>query len=323
MNGVLEILDPYLPTIGLVVGFIITVYIFLFSPISIFEIFSWPGQLLLSILHLLGLKKRKSYWGIVYDSVTKQPIDPAFVELRDSVGKVVRNVITDLDGRYGFVGQTPGVYTLNVRKTHYAFPSQLLAGLTKDGKYSDLYFGEQIILTAHHDSILKNIPLDPLEPDWNESAKKDQGLLSAYTRRDLLLRFFTGWFFMESIIITAWLSFRLSPPYTYIVYGVFLISNLIRVYYVASAPFGIIKEHQSGLPLPFAKIHIFYDSSLPQPMEFGTKICDREGKYYCLIPKGRYFITIEKKNLDQSYTQVYKSEPFTISNGILNATFEV
>jgi hypothetical protein len=47
------------------------------------------------------------------------------------------------------------------------------------------------------------------------------------------------------------------------------------------------------------------------------------GRYYCLIQKGSYYVTIEKKNTDGTYTLVYTSEPFIVKNGMINTTFQV
>lgn len=314
---------PLLPTAGILVALLAMAYLFLFSSVSVADVFLMPVRFIGWVLSILGLKKRTQYWGTVYDSVTKQPIDPAFVELRNSVGKIAGRAITDLDGRYGFVTQIPGVYTIHVDKTHYVFPSQRLLGRTEDGPYKDLYFGEQMILTKDQNIILKNIPLDPVEFDWNESAKKERHLLHSYARRYLFVKFFTGWFFAVGLLMVIAASLFIPTPYNYIVAGIFIIVNFIRADRASSLTLGVVREKTTGQPLASARVNIFYAASLPQPIKYATKISDRNGKYYCLVPKGRYYITIEKKKADQSYTPVFTSQPFSISNGIINTTFEV
>ena len=39
-----------------------------------------------SFLTAIGIKKRIKHWGTAYDSVTKQPLDPAYVTLKNSEG---------------------------------------------------------------------------------------------------------------------------------------------------------------------------------------------------------------------------------------------
>lgn len=318
-----QFIAPALPAILVMISVVILGYVVFISSFSFLDFMSAVFRPIGRVLAALGLKKRKRYWGIVYDSVTKQALDPAFVQLRNSVGKVVGQAITDLDGRYGFVDQTPGVYTMTVNRTNYIFPSEKLMNQTEDGSYRDLYFGEQMLLTKNQNSILKNIPLDPTGTDWNESQKRENHMLHSYTRHTVLVRFFANWFFVFGVIVSVIAWFYMPAPYTYILYGLLFIINFILANNVSAMPYGTVIEKSSGLPLGFARIQIFYDMPSPQPIKYATKICDRDGKYYCLAPKNRYYITIEKKNPDQTYKKIFTSSPFTVSNGVINTTFEV
>ncbi len=63
---------------------------------------SIPIRIWTIIPTLMGYKRRKRPWGTVYDSVTKQPLDPVYVTLFGADKKEVTTSITDIDGRYGF-----------------------------------------------------------------------------------------------------------------------------------------------------------------------------------------------------------------------------
>ncbi|MBX4197854.1 carboxypeptidase-like regulatory domain-containing protein [Candidatus Parcubacteria bacterium] len=279
-----------------------------------------------SVLIRLGLKKGVQHWGIIYDSVTKQPLDPAVVELRDAVGRRMGSAITDMDGRYGFSSQIPGIYTMTANKTHYIFPSQKLAGHTDDGIFTDLYFGEQMYFTKDQEVIIKNIPLDPVEFDWNEHEKRKEHLSHSYSRHFTFLKLSIHWSFITILIVTIAASFLVPASYRYVIYvplGLFLCTNIIRAYLISPRPYGIVRDKKSGTPLPFATVNIFYALSASEPIKYGTKKCDNHGKYYCLVPKGRYFVTIEKWVPNQKNVNIFTSPPFVITNGILNNTFEV
>src|SRR3989344_908324 len=158
----------------------------------------------------LGLRKRPRAWGVVYDSVTKRPLDPVYLSLLDEGQKEIASTITSLDGRYGFL-VPPGVYTLLVKKTHYRFPSNRLLGLESDVLYSDLYFGGQITVGVNG-LMTKNIPLDPLAFDWNQFAKRDKRLLRFYARASALEARLISWFFTIGFfasIILLFLSYDL------------------------------------------------------------------------------------------------------------------
>jgi hypothetical protein len=78
----------------------------------------WVNNFLNRVLLFFGLRQMQNYWGIVYDSVSKQPLDPAVVKLIDAkTGKVISTCITNLKGRYGFL-TAPGKYKILVKKTN-------------------------------------------------------------------------------------------------------------------------------------------------------------------------------------------------------------
>ena len=63
----------------------------------------------------------------MYDSVTKQPLDPAYVVLKDASGNELSASITDLDGRYGFL-LNPGSYTIVANKNTLLFSVKKIGG---------------------------------------------------------------------------------------------------------------------------------------------------------------------------------------------------
>ncbi|HSE34990.1 MAG TPA: Ig-like domain-containing protein, partial [Candidatus Paceibacterota bacterium] len=138
---------------------------------------------LIGVLTGLFRRKRNEPWGVVYDSVTKRPLDPAYViaQIRDQQ-KSSGEAITDLDGRYGFI-LNPGEYIIQANKTHYKFPSEKLKGRGRDELYENLYFGDPF--QVREGSVIQyNIPLDPVEFDWNEFAKNQDKVFKVYSRRD-------------------------------------------------------------------------------------------------------------------------------------------
>src|SRR3989338_2240299 len=106
------------------------------------------GNLALKITAILNpflvffqLREKREFWGVVYDSVSKQPLDPVKVSLvYADTGKLEGACITDLEGRYGFLAR-PGKFKILVQRTNYAFPSKNASG-DKDGIYTHLYHGE-------------------------------------------------------------------------------------------------------------------------------------------------------------------------------------
>jgi hypothetical protein len=285
-----------------------------------FEIFLIPFRLFSLLMTAFGLKKRSLPWGVVYDSVTKQPLDPAYVVLKNLQGKNVSSAITDLDGRYGFLVE-PGVYQMSVRKTNYNFPSQKLAGRTHDELHTDLYFGENIEIKKAEEVIIKNIPLDAIKFDWNEFAKKDKSLMKFYSKWDIFLRKIYDYFFVIGFIVAV-IAYIFAPyPYNAVIIILYVILLLLRVLGLKPKSYGYIVDKTTGIPLSFAIIRVVMPDS---DIVLASKSADKYGKYYCLVPPGKYCVKIEKKNEDGSYSLVYTSPIIDVSKkGIINEGFKI
>jgi hypothetical protein len=79
---------------------------------------------------------------------------------------------------------------------------------------------------------------------------------------------------------------------------------------------GTIKDKSTNLPLSSARVKVFKEGMPTMPV--AIKITDTNGKYNIPVPKGNYYIEIEKKNLDGTFAQVFKSSVVHIEKGIIN-----
>jgi hypothetical protein len=285
-----------------------------------FELFLIPLRLFSLFMTAIGLKKKGAPWGVVYDSVTKQPLDPAYVVLKNLKGEDVSTAITDLDGRFGFLVD-PGVYKMVARKTNYKFPSQKLAGTTSDELHKDLYFGENIEIKKAGDTITKNIPLDPIKFDWNEFAKKNKSLMKFYSKWDILIRKIYDYFFYIGFVV-AIVAYIMAPyPYNLIIISLYLVMLLLRIFGLKPKTFGYIVDKKTGVPMSYAIVRVI----LPGVNTvIASKSADRYGKYYCLVSPGKYYVKIEKKNPDGSYSLVHTSPVIDVSKkGIIKEGFKI
>jgi hypothetical protein len=285
---------------------------------SLIDLASMPFRLWGLLLSIFGLKKRNRPWGTVYDSVTKQPIDPAYVTLKNISTGEENTSITDLDGRYGFL-VTPGKYILSASKTNYTFPSQKMQGQMEDAMYNNLYFGEELLLEGDSLLINKNIPIDPIKFDWNEFVKGKKKLMKFYSKRERVIRLITDWTFRVGFVVSVASIFLVPAPYNLIIFGLYLLLAIVRKFGLKFKALGTLLE-KDGSPLSFAIIRVF-DAELK--VQITNKVADKIGRYYCLVPKGKYFVKIEKKNDDESYSEIFTSEPFDASNGIIRKSFTV
>ncbi len=300
-------------TVGVVGGGIATASSLFLNPLSFSEIFLIPFRLWGLMLAAFGLKRRLRPWGTVYDSVTKQPLDPAYVVLQDGQGNEVNTSITDLDGRYGFL-LAPGTYTIVANKTNYTFPSKKLAGRSADELYSDLYFGEPITVIEAGSVLTKNIPLDPQNFDWNEFAKSQKQVSRFYSKRDLLRRRITDGAFSVGFAVALIAFFAAPHPYNIAIFTLYILLLLLRIFGTKRKVLSSVIEQSTNTPLAFAIIRIYLAGPNQELMH---RVTDKFGKFYALVPPGDYYMTIEKKNTDETYTLVKTTSVFSVKNGVI------
>lgn len=232
---------------------------------------------------LFGRRKRKK-WGVVYNSISKMPIDLAVVRLIDNkTGGILRTRITDKEGRYFFMAK-PGLYKLSVAKPGFIFPTVLLRQVKEDFQYIDVYHGELIEVKKDSRQITANIPIDPVVP-----TEKPKKLVFRFYLRKIQLA-------IASISIFLALGLLLVNP-SWLMLGYFALQVLIfALFWRLARPrkprgWGIVYDRKSNEPLTSAIVRIF-DRQFSRLLE--TQITDNQGRYSFLVGNNQYFTTYEK-----------------------------
>ncbi len=311
-KNIISAIERTVVAVGLVGGIAVTALNYP-KPFSLSNIGLMISRTFGLILESLGLRKKRKQWGTVYDSETKFPLDPAYVSLVSrETGKEVASAITDLDGRYGFL-VNPGIYTIIVKKTNYAFPSQRMHGKDSDEVYNELYYGADITIRSESDIITKNIPMDPVSFNWNEYAKRKANLNVFVKKYDVVIARASRYLF-DIGAITSLVFTLIKPTGTNIsILGFYVLISLLNKYVVGIKKTGIIRDQNGPVSFAMVKIYRFGETDA-----IGKRIADGHGRYYTLVPKGDYQLEIDEKNLDGSYTEVYKSDIINARKGVIN-----
>src|SRR3990167_9570159 len=231
-------------------------------------------------LPLLGKTKAGKPWGVVYDALTKAPIDPVVVTIavhENGVGEFKQERITDIEGRFSFL-VTPGRYVITVEKTHYLFPSKIIKGET-DGKYKNVYHGE-VIEVENPYIINLNIPMDPEGFDWNQSIKPSVGnatiLYLRENARNILL--LTGFTLMV-------IAYFLSQNGWYLGIGsLYAFNALFWKIQKEQQLWGTVSYRITGELLPRVTVKAIRK---PSNITVGTTTTDLLGRYFLLLSKGK------------------------------------
>ncbi|OGC51105.1 hypothetical protein A2W32_00460 [candidate division WWE3 bacterium RBG_16_37_10] len=265
---------------------------------------------------LFGLfRKKKNPWGIVYDSQTKQPLDPVILTLTDASGKIYQT-ISDIYGRYEFIVD-PGMYTLSAIKTNYTFPSKLLAGKKDDGIYDNLYFGEPINIQQDQ-KIQVHIPMDRENVDWNQLEKQKMGIVSRnghlYKVVDLM---FNATLILN--ILSLSLSYSLEKI---IIFSLFVFLYTYHNYIKSHKPWGIVTNFENrplgGIILRL--VHVKFPK-----ISGAIAVTKDNGRYNFLVRKGTYQIVAHKKNPDGTTREINRSKVMDVKKeqGSLGPDFKV
>lgn len=261
------------------------------------------------------LRRKKRAWGTVYDSKTRRPLDPAVVTLYDESGKVVKTAITDLDGRFAFLAN-PGTYSITAEKGHHSFPAKQVAEV--DPLYPNPYLGGSFMV-GNEGVIIKDIPLDPVDFDWNEEEKHRRGLYQFFSRFDRPLAYAAliitpiGALLSLYEVATAPSALNIAFLALYVLIGVLYLSGLgPRLY-------GALRD-TAGLPLAYATVKAFPPGATSSGIH---TVSDNLGRYYLLLPKGDSFdIQVEERTGDAAYTPVLRKR-FSGLNGHFNKSLRV
>lgn len=112
------------------------------------------------VLYALGLKGKGEPWGIVYDSITKEYLSRCVVRLYQE-GKLVDTRVTDVNGVFNFE-PLGGVYKLEVSRSGYYFPSEVIVGNT-DGVRKNVYNGGEYEVEGEKEPVRMYVPVDKEE----------------------------------------------------------------------------------------------------------------------------------------------------------------
>ncbi len=273
-----------------------------------------------SLFSFLSLKNTSQFWGVVYDSVSKQPLDPVIVKLIYADGREAETCVTDLNGGYGFLAH-PGSFKIFARKANYTFPSTRITG-SSDGIYENLYHGEFFELTGDSEVVAPNIPMDPTQDDWNQQAKsqiyKKYPFLKLLLKRLVATAFWFGFIFLG---IAIWRSYPDIPRYFWAIVIAYISIILLSIIISGPRLFGKIISSNRSL-LTAGLLLELHNSKFPE-ITFGKCQVREDGKFLLRAGRGKYLLMIfdarkekEKKLLAALPVKVGKS-------GVVNSTFHI
>ena len=251
-------------------------------------------QLIFTQPILLLFPKRRKGWGVVYNSLSKMPVDLAIVRIYEKItSRLIQTRVTDKEGRFAFFVQ-PGQYFIKVVKPNFSFPTNFLRDKKEDEKYLDIYHGEDVTVTEKNTLVTPNIPIDPAEG----TAKPDKRVILAHFGRKV-----------QNIlapvgIVVAAISVLISPKLwmVAILIGHCLLYALFLRLARSKKPksWGIVYESKTKAPVGLTVARIF-ETEYNKLLE--TQVTDNRGRYAFLVGNNAYYVTFSKPGFAPKRTE--------------------
>lgn len=285
-----------------------------------FNLLAYLQYLFTAPVLILGRKKRNAF-GIVYNAITKIPIELAIVRVyRVADGRLVKSAVTNPKGEY-WVMVPPGEYRIEAIKSGFVFPSAYLAGVKIDGQYLDVYSGQTIVVTENEVKIAANIPLDP-----SDVAKFHAPRTLAFKRLVRVLQLVFG----VSGLALSMVVYVIHPS---IAAGVMIAIQIIvflLVWRLAKPKrpkgWGIVYDEVTHRPVGNAIIRVF-EPKYNKLIE--TALSDGLGRYSFLLGPNEYFVSYSKPGYTEKvvrpidYTKKSEPTPLALKIGLQHATEEM
>lgn len=241
---------------------------------------------------LLFGRKKRIRWGVIYNSLSKQPVEFAVVRLIHYESRlIVQTRVTDKYGRYVFYTR-PGNYLLETTKPGFSFPTQYLVDQKIDGDYTDLYHGEMIDLDES-EPIALSVPMDPAKV-----VEAPRRVIYNYFIRNLQ-------HFLSLLgVIISLISLIISP--TLMLALLFLAQVAFYLLFrrlampAKAKPWGRVYDTSTRKPVQGAVVRIF-DNKFNKLLE--TLVTDNNGRYGFFADKNNFYVTVEKPNY-QKFTSL-------------------
>jgi hypothetical protein len=249
---------------------------------SLSNLLLYTSYLWSALLEVLGLKRRRRPWGVVYNAKTKAPIPLVVVQLVDEeTGHPVEQRVTDPYGRFGFLPK-PGRYRIQPGHPQFAFPSKI-SPEKGDLRYTDLYHGEVITISDPDTVLAANIPMDPVA----EEAAEGSSVLRTFSFRRVSMLVMWLALFLQGFTV-----YLFPTPRNLVLFSIYLIIITMIYFFFRrrKRAWGVVYDAQTKKELANAQIFVTQE----EDTRFASrKVTDELGRFYLLLPTGTYRLAVQ------------------------------
>ena len=263
-------------------------------------------QSILGFLSALGFRRKKIYYGFVYDSYSKEPLSGAVVRIFSREKSLVETAVTDSSGKFSG-NLVEGDYTISVTKMGYEFPSRFVKG--EDYPIQNVYNGTLSVYGKNAEVQLA-IPID-------KKKMRGSSKFLLVTRRILqkVLPVLNVLLFCIGITIYVYMYSK-YPTTGNLLIGLIYIPAfffLLRSVFGAAGKYGrVVNEKGKGVEGV---------SVVMKDVEFNRvvnkRVTEKNGKYRFIMNRGVYKLDIEDEDYVLKDISTVKEISVKKDNGII------
>ena len=240
-------------------------------------------QLFLSILSLLGFRKKGNVTGYVYNSLTKEPINQAIVRVYNEVHELVWTSVTDSHGYFRTTELKDAEYYIKVTARNFSFPSKIVFGKT-DFPLDNVYHGDSF-LTREEKIPNFSIPMD--QEDLSKS-KRRRAILFARTK--ILWRILHILLFVFGLTLSIFVLFTVQAWWNYLIVALYIpaLISILYSFFGKKEKYGIVrdtdKKEVEGAIIGLTEKE--FDKLISK------RVTDNLGRYKFVVNRGTYDLSV-------------------------------
>ena len=242
-------------------------------------------QSIFGLLSALGFRRKRIYYGFVYDSYSKEPLSGAVVRIFNREKSLVETAVTDSSGKFSG-NLSEGNYTISVTKRGYEFPSRFVKG--EDYPIQNVYNGT-LAVYGNNAEVQLAIPIDRKKMKGSSKV-----LLATRGILQKILPVLNIVLFCVGITIYVYMYSK-YPSTGNLLIGLIYIPAL---FFLLRSVFGVAGKH--GKVVDEKGKGVEGVSVVMKDVEFNRvvskRITEKNGRYRFITNKGVYKLDIEDEN---------------------------
>jgi hypothetical protein len=174
-----------------------------------------------------------------------------------------------------------------------------------------------LTITSENDTVIRNIPLDPIGVDWNEVQKRKGSMFNFYSKYDVIFYTFTSILFYLGLAISIFAAFFFPSLTHTVILIIYALVTILRGITGSPKRLGRVFD-TNGEPLAYGAVRVYLANTENQVKQVVT---NQFGRFYCLVVPATYYVKVFKRVGAEDFQEIYTSLNFYAKDGLVDGEF--